>query len=759
MKRPDLAAQQTDRAIPAGGLRAMLARADRPELEQALLRVVIVALVYVYVWWTVGRDGRLEPIELEFVIVCGGIVALSLGLLAGVMFVGGQSVTRRALGILADNVAVTYCLIRMDEGGAVLLGVYLFVAFGNGFRFGRVYLHAAQAASIVGFALAIWLSKFWSQHLAICTGFMLALLVLPLYVGVLTQRITEARKRADDANAAKGRFLANVSHEMRTPLNGVIAMADVLRETNLNDAQSEIVETMTTSAHLLLAQIEDVLDMAKIEAGRVTIETRPFDLGKLATGTVKLMLPQARYKGLAINTEIDASAARWFDGDPHHIRQVLLNLLANAVKFTEKGEITIRVRASLDTGHAASVPATRAARTSGPRASRPGDVPAGAVVRIEVQDTGIGIPESKQAAIFEPFTQADDSVTRVYGGTGLGTTIARQLVMLMRGRIGLSSTVGTGSLFWFELPLAPAEPQGVDLTAELGVSRTSPALQAAALAGPGAKVHKIRGARILVAEDNPTNQRVARLILESGGHVVTIVDNGEAALDALERGGFDLALFDLSMPLVSGLEALKLYRFTTPRPIPVLILSANVTTESILDCERAGAAEFIGKPLRASLLLDAIERHLADSDRPAAPVPARVDERPALAVVDTPPLDPTVLEDLTRLSSDPTFIDRLLRGFKGDTERLVREIGDALGARRYEAAKDAAHALRGGAASVGAMQLMQVATRIDKATHDMLRLKAAQWTEELVGAANRALLELDNHLEARRRRGLGGGDA
>jgi two-component system sensor histidine kinase RpfC len=329
----------------------------------------------------------------------------------------------------------------------------------------------------------------------------------------------------------------------------------------------------------------------------------------------------------------------------------------------------------------------------------------------------------------------------------------------MRGRIGLSSTVGTGSLFWFELPLAPAEPQGVDLTAELGVSRTSPALQAAALAGPGAKVHKIRGARILVAEDNPTNQRVARLILESGGHVVTIVDNGEAALDALERGGFDLALFDLSMPVVSGLEALKLYRFTTPRPIPVLILSANVTTESILDCERAGAAEFIGKPLRASLLLDAIERHLADSDRPAAPVPARVDERPALAVVDTPPLDPTVLEDLTRLSSDPTFIDRLLRGFKGDTERLVREIGDALGARRYEAAKDAAHALRGGAASVGAMQLMQVATRIDKATHDMLRLKAAQWTEELVGAANRALLELDNHLEARRRRGLGSGDA
>ena len=714
------------------GWRARLARVQRPELEQAVLRVVLVTLVYVYVLWFVHRDGSFEGTDLEFVSAGAGFVTLALGLLVRVLASGGHSTPRRALGMLADNAATTYCLIRMDESGAFVLGVYLFVAFGNGFRFGRAWLHASQAMSIAGFALVLWLSPFWSQHVTVGLGFMVALLVLPLYVGVLSERINEAKRRADDANAAKGRFLANVSHEMRTPLNGVIAMADVLRETSRNAAQREIVETMTTSAHLLLVQIEDVLDMAKIEAGRVAIEVRPFDLGKLVTGTVKVMLPQARYKGLAINTEVDPSAARWFEGDAHHIRQVLLNLLANAVKFTEKGEITLRVRATADGDERFAV-------------------------RIEVQDTGIGIPESKQAAIFEPFTQADDSVTRVYGGTGLGTTIARQLVMLMRGRIGLSSAVGRGSLFWFELPLAPAEPQGVDLTAELGPAKTSAAIQAA-MAGTGATVHKIRGARILVAEDNPTNQRVAQLILESGGHAVTIVDNGEAALDALERGGFDIALFDLSMPLVSGLEALKLYRFTTPRPIPVLILSANVTTEAILDCERAGAAEFIGKPLRASLLLDAIERHLADTERPAAPVPARAaDERPSLAVVDTPPLDATVLADLARLSSDPTFIDRLLRGFKGDTERLVREIADALGSRRYEAAKDAAHALKGGAASVGAMQLVQIATRIDKAAQDTLRLKAAQWTEELIGAANRALLALDEHLEARRRQGLGGG--
>lgn len=717
----------------AEGWRSMIARTDRPEFEQAILRVVLVGLVYVYILWSVNRDGTLDHHELSFVIACGGIFALSLMLLLLVLAKGGQSVPRRAIGMLTDNGATTYTLLQMGEGGAFVLGVYLFVAFGNGFRFGRRALHASQALSIVGFSLVMWLSPFWSLHVIVGMGLMVALLVLPFYVGVLTQRITEAKQRADEANAAKGRFLANVSHEMRTPLNGVIAMSDVLRETNLNEAQREIVETMTTSAHLLLAQIEDVLDMSKIEAGRVTIEARPFDFGRMVTGTVKVMLPQARYKGLAVNTVIEPSAARWFSGDQHHIRQVLLNLLSNAVKFTEKGEITLRVR------------------------STPSEAD-GATVRVEVQDTGIGIPEAKQAAIFEPFTQADDSVTRVYGGTGLGTTIARHLVMLMGGSIGLASTVGQGSLFWFEIPLAHSQPQGIDLSDELaGVTRTSATMQAStAPVGAGAKVHKIRGARILVAEDNATNQRVAQLILESGGHLVTLVDNGEAALDALERGGYDLALFDLSMPLVSGLEALKLYRFTTANPIPVLIVSANVTTDAIAECDRAGAAEFVPKPLRASLLLDAVERHLAADSVRQAPPPERVEERPSLTVVETPPLDPGVLADLAGLSSDPTFVDRLLRGFKGDTERLVREIGDALAGRRYDVAKDAAHALKGGAASVGAMQLVQVATRIDKATHDQLRLKATPWTEELVDCANRTLFALEDHLEKRRKARQGG---
>ena len=264
-------------------------------------------------------------------------------------------------------------------------------------------------------------------------------------------------------------------------------------------------------------------------------------------------------------------------------------------------------------------------------------------------------------------------------------------------------------------------------------------------------MHKLRGARVLVAEDNPTNQRVAQLILESGGHLVTIVESAELALDLLERGGFDVALFDLSMPGVSGLEALKLYRFSTKTPIPILILSANVTTDVIAECQNAGAAEFVPKPLRASYLLGAVERHLAThADAQAVSVrPPRTEDRPSLSLIDTPAIDLEALNELARISTDTTFVERLIRGFRSDTERLVSDMIESLSTRRYESVKDAAHALKGGAASVGATELTQFAKRIEKANHESLRLRAAQWIEELQQTSNRALTLLEQQIKER----------
>lgn len=706
--------------------KSQMAAVDRPELEQAAVRLGVVTLIVAYLVYAATRDGTLEESEKHTLWWAGVTLVFSVSLLIRVFAAPGKSIVRRAVGMVADNAATTYCLILMGEAGAIIIGVYLFITFGNGFRYGRAYLHASQALSLTGFALVIGFSDYWRTHPFLSTGVILACVMLPFYVGVLAQRIEEARRRADEANQAKGRFLANMSHEMRTPLNGVIAMADVLRETHLSESQREIVETMTTSAHLLLAQIEDVLDLAKIDAGRVTIEKRAFEPARILPATVKVILPQARYKGLAVNVDIADSVTGWFIGDAHHLRQVMLNLLANAVKFTETGVVTLR---------AAMLPCEKSESHT---------------LRIEVQDTGVGIPPDKQAAIFEPFTQADDSITRVYGGTGLGTTIARHLVTQMGGRIGVVSTVGIGSLFWIEIPLEQTDPQGLDLTDELNNDQRAVNTSYALAAGRQATVHRIRGARVLVAEDNPTNQRVAQLILESGGHHVTIVENGERALDALERGGFDIALFDLSMPLVSGLEALKLYRFTTANPVPVLILSANVTSDAIDECSRAGAAEFIPKPLRASLLLDGIERHISVSGERIFRPPPAPDDRRSLTLVEVPPLDPTVLADLANLSKDETFVERLLNGFRADTTRLVEQIESAFVNRRYESIKDAAHALKGGSASVGATQLTQLATRLEKSTHESLRLGATSITEELRSVVSRMNVALDAYLQQRR---------
>ena len=240
----------------------MLAAVRGTELEQAGLRVLIGGAVMAYLAMYVFLQGAAQPHEYEVLVVSIAFFLFGVAIMFRVIAAPEGSLARRVLAMIADNAVTSYCLIRMGEGGAVVLFVYLFITFGNGFRYGRLYLRACQLMAVAGFTFVLLFSPFWSNHLWIGVGFLIALVVLPSYVGMLSDWLKEARQRADEANQAKGRFLAVVSHEMRTPLNGVIAMADVLRETDLNESQREIVNTLGTSAYLLLAQIEDVLDMA-----------------------------------------------------------------------------------------------------------------------------------------------------------------------------------------------------------------------------------------------------------------------------------------------------------------------------------------------------------------------------------------------------------------------------------------------------------------------------------------------------------------
>jgi two-component system sensor histidine kinase RpfC len=410
-------------------LRARLRSRPDSEHEQAILRIVIVTIVLVAMAFAYTDDTRHGSLLFYGLIVD---LVFALLLFVAICVSPAANVQRRLIGSVADNGTATFVMFMTGQAGFSMIGVYLFVAFGNGFRYGRRYLFISQALALVGYVAVLLFHAYWAEFQAAGWSLFVALVVLPVYVSTLLERIHDAQRRAEEANLAKSSFLANMSHEMRTPLNGIVGVADLIKATPLDAQQSELVRLLSHSTMLLRSLVDDVLDISKIEAGHLAIEISEFDLHATLNGVVHLLRPHAESKGLALRAMIDPAIDYTLRGDQHHLRQVLLNLMSNAVKFTHRGEINVDVTLT-------------------------GETDDGLGVRFEVRDTGIGIAPEAQLRIFEAFVQADESTTRRFGGTGLGTTIAKQLVELMGGTIGLESTVGEGSLFWFELPLLKAK--------------------------------------------------------------------------------------------------------------------------------------------------------------------------------------------------------------------------------------------------------------------------------------------------------------
>ncbi|MEW8498727.1 MAG: ATP-binding protein, partial [Candidatus Thiodiazotropha taylori] len=337
---------------------------------------------------------------------------------------------RRTVTMSFDVSMITLAMWIGGESTSMLYVLYLWISLGNGFRFGTPSLYFTSALSTLGFASVLLISDFWKQQPVLGIGLLLGLLITTLYVALLLLRIEREKKRAEASSKAKSRFLANMSHEIRTPLNGVVGMTDLLARTPMGLEQREIMSTIQASAETLLNLIEEILDFSKIEAGKVEVRLADQDLSELTDSVISMMKPTADTKGIELNCWIDLDISPVIKTDPKLLRQILINLLNNAIKFTDQGGIVLKVTPY----------------TSGEGEDR---VPR---LMFEVIDTGIGISETQQKRIFEWFEQGDDSATRRYTGSGLGTTITKQLVELLDGTIGLESRLGEGSRFWFQIP-------------------------------------------------------------------------------------------------------------------------------------------------------------------------------------------------------------------------------------------------------------------------------------------------------------------
>ncbi|MFT5664694.1 MAG: two-component system sensor histidine kinase RpfC [Gammaproteobacteria bacterium] len=420
-----------------GRLNRRLKKTGDSEPEQAKLRLAIGPLIIIYISFPWGGDASFSNTfislgDLSLTLATSVSISYSfcsLAIFFAILLNPVASNIRRISGIAVDLTTLSLLMLHSGDGSVPLFFIYLWVILGNGFRYGVKLLYVSQVFSIIGFLIVVSVGEYWELNKSFGTSLLLMLCLLPLYASFLLKKLHAAIDIAKQANKAKSRFLANMSHELRTPLNGVIGMGELLQETRLNYEQKELVGIMHSSANTLLELIENILDISKIEAGKMQIDETDIDLHTLVNSVIYMLAPMGEAKGLTVSCNFDPETPFALRGDQQHIRQILINLVNNAIKFTKDGSVTLSVK--LAKGSSDKTP----------------------LIRFEVADTGIGISEESIDKIFENFTQADAGTSRSFGGTGLGTTISKELVELMDGEIGVESVENKGSFFWFELPL------------------------------------------------------------------------------------------------------------------------------------------------------------------------------------------------------------------------------------------------------------------------------------------------------------------
>ena len=548
---------------------------------------------------------------------------------------------------------------------------------------------------------AIWLSAGGVVPAVIGTTLAIHTLLLAIVLhrrAAVERSLLAAKGAADEANKARGNFLSTMSHEIRTPMNAMVGMAEMLRETALDAEQEMFTNAIQESSGALMAIIDDILDFSKIDAGMLRIDPVECDLPKLVEACLNVLKCGAEQKGLGLTCEMSPAVPAAVIGDPGRLRQILLNLIGNAVKFTHRGKVAVRVR---DIGR-------RAGQCR---------------IRFEIEDTGIGIARDSIGRLFQPFTQIDGSITRRYGGTGLGLAISKQLVELMGGRMGVESREGAGSTFWFEVPLAIAEtsPRTPARQVDESVCLLQPPtpIQAPASA-PGSAGE----ASILLVEDNIMNQKVAIHQLNALGQRALLACNGQEALGMLEEHAFDLILMDCQMPVMDGFEVTRRIRSAereTGRHIHIVAMTANAMQGDRERCLDAGMDDYLTKPILRPQLARMLELYLPrkTADGQAAP----------------PVLDMAHLEDL--LGDDSQLQKDMLALFLSTSSGLVEELHAAAASGDFSAAQSLAHRLAGSGHNLGLREFAGLAHLAGIAARSGDGNKLSQTDSELQTAFDR----------------------
>lgn len=692
-------------------LRTRLSGRPDSEHQQAFVRIAILTLVAGYLWFAIRPQGDVtREYQLSFAFL-GVEFMIGLSIIIWLLMRPAPSIPRRLLGMLADYSLMGIGMYLLGEMLAPLYVLLMWVTIGNGLRYGPRWLYVAIATASATFLIVILSTRYWLDNPWIGWGLLAGLVAIPLYFSSLLKALTRATEEARAASAAKSQFVATMSHELRTPLNGIIGMAELLHTTPMSSEQQDSAKVILTSARTLQLLVEDVLDISAIEAGKLRRNDADFDLVELLDGIRVMLMPATQSKQLEFTMQLPADLPRHLHGDSAHLRQILVNLMSNAVKFTSVGSVRLEISIlSRDGGELQ--------------------------LRFDVVDTGIGIPVEAQGRIFHMFEQADSGRDRRYGGSGLGTTIARALSELLGGHIELSSMENVGSRFRVEMPMRIADSvqeTSVCPRNDNVIAFDDPFLRHRA---------RIQPKHIMVVDDQEANVLVVRRLLEKAGHRVRWAKHAEAVLDALETERIDLVITDLHMPGVNGIDLIKQARWLQAghtHKTPFIVLTADATPEAERESVQAGAQVVLYKPVVVAKLLEAI---IEAADTVGMTAPAELRGR---KIVADPVAAHDIVEELRQMGLGEDFVRSFLQECAQDARRCLREIRRTAESGLWDECRDAHHALKGAAGNMGAHRLAAQAEDGMRASNHDLR---DSWQHRLTGM-QQGMVDAMNALAAR----------